>query len=118
MKEKSIKIKKAESLLLEVIPEALSSLSDNRVNTLSITQVVCDNGLSTADVYFYDATMTAKEIKEVINQLRLASSKVENNIKVSTGWFKSPKLFFKYDDTVEEMNKMEKLFEMIKNGKH
>ena len=40
---KSINLQRTESLLMELIPEALSNLDDNRINSLPITGVNCKN---------------------------------------------------------------------------
>ena len=57
---KSINLQRTESLLMELIPEALSELSDSRINSLPITAVNCKNGKYDAIVYFdgsdYDKT--------------------------------------------------------------
>ena len=38
---KSINLQRTESLLMELIPEALSNLVDSRINSLPITAVNC-----------------------------------------------------------------------------
>jgi ribosome-binding factor A len=52
MKDKSINLQRTQSLLMELIPEALSELSDSRINSLAITEVDCKNGKYDARVYF------------------------------------------------------------------
>ena len=49
---KSINLQRTESLLMELIPLALSQLSDSRINSLPITGVNCKNGKYDAIVYF------------------------------------------------------------------
>ena len=49
--KKSIKIQKTESLLKELIPEALSNFEDSRINSLLITDVDCSKGKYDALVY-------------------------------------------------------------------
>ena len=49
---KSVNLQRTESLLMELIPEALSNLDDNRINSLPITAVNCKNGKYDAIVYF------------------------------------------------------------------
>ena len=50
--EAKIKQQKTESILKEIIPEALASLSDERLHGLVVTNVVCSRGRSDAKVYF------------------------------------------------------------------
>ena len=50
---KSINLQRTESLLMELIPEALSNLVDTRINSLPITAVNCKNGKYDAIYHFY-----------------------------------------------------------------
>ena len=49
---------------MELIPEALSNLDDNRINSLPITEVNCKNGKYDAIVYFDGSDYDKNEIKE------------------------------------------------------
>ena len=51
MTEAQIKIKRTESLLMELIPEAFSSLNDARLHDLSVLAVKCSKGRSDAKIY-------------------------------------------------------------------
>ena len=115
MKQKSIKLQRVESILKELIPEALSSLDDSRVSGLNITDVDCSKGKYDADVYFYTPFLDDNQKKEVLKTLKSASSKLESYTLASTSWYRSPKFHFKYDKKVEELEKMEKLFQRIKS---
>ena len=48
---KSINLQRTESLLMELIPQALSQLSNSKINSLPITGVNCKNGKYDAIVY-------------------------------------------------------------------
>ena len=63
---KSINLQRTESLLLELIPEALSNLMDNRINSLPITAINCKNGKYDAIVYFDGSDFDKNEIKEYL----------------------------------------------------
>ena len=114
MKEKSVKIQKTESLLQELIPEALATLEDSRLSSLNITKVDCSRGKYDADVYFYEPSMDEGEVKEVMKLLSKVSPKITSHTLTSTGWFRSPKFHFKFDKSVDEMQRLEELFERIK----
>ena len=47
----NIKQQRLESLLVEVLSEALSQLSDTQINSLSITGVKCSRGKQSAEVF-------------------------------------------------------------------
>jgi ribosome-binding factor A len=115
MKNKSVKLQQTESTLKELIPEALATLSDERVNGLTITEVDCSRGKYDADVYIYSPFMDESEINEALKQLRVVSNKIEQHTLAVTGWYRSPKLHFKYDKKIEQVNRMEELFERIKS---
>ena len=51
MTEAEIKLKRTESILAELIPEALSQLNDDRLHSLDIVEVKCSRGRSDAKVY-------------------------------------------------------------------
>jgi len=46
MTPEEIKRKRTESVLREIIPEALATLDDSRINSLLVTEVVCSRGRS------------------------------------------------------------------------
>ena len=76
---KSINLQRTESLLMELIPEALSNLVDTRINSLPITAVNCKNGKYDAIVYFDGSDYDKNEIKEIIaslNKKKLGKSKM------------------------------------------
>jgi len=58
MSEKSIKVKRKESILVELLNEALSTLNDSRVNSLHILDVICSRGASDAKVYLEKSILT------------------------------------------------------------
>jgi len=51
MTEAQIKLKRTESILSELIPEALGSMNDKRLHELDVVDVKCSRGKSDAKVY-------------------------------------------------------------------
>jgi len=115
-RKKSINLQRVESVLQELIPEALSTFEDNTIKGLSITSVDCSRGKYDADVYFYVTFMSDIEIKEIEKSLKKVSSKVGQYVLASTNWYRSPKFHFKYDKSVDKMSRMEELFARIKKS--
>jgi len=66
MREEEIKRKRTESRLVELIPEALSTMNDNRINGLSVTEVVCSRGRYDAKVYLDKSYLDEKEQGEAL----------------------------------------------------
>jgi ribosome-binding factor A len=113
---KSIHLQKTESLLCELIPEALSSLGDFQINSLAITGVDCKNGKYDAKVYFDGSDFSKEELKEINQKLKKANGRIKSHILSATSWFKCPNFVFEVDETLENSKKLEKLFAQISKG--
>ncbi len=112
--DKSIKVKRKESLLKEIIPEVLSQMGDGRIRGLAVIDVVCSRDGSDAKVYLDKSYLNDKEQRESLKKLKQASGYIKSNVLKSTGWFKAPNLTFTFDALLENENRMEDLFEKIK----
>lgn len=117
MREEEIKRKRTESRLMELIPEALSGMNDNRINALSVTEVVCSRGRYDAKVYLDKSYLDEKEQAEAMKQLRTVSSYLSTYIRESEGWYKAPKFTFEFDDQLERISHIEALFKEISKRK-
>ncbi|MCK5110008.1 MAG: 30S ribosome-binding factor RbfA [Arcobacteraceae bacterium] len=117
MHDKSINLQRTESLLMELIPEALSELNDSRINSLPITEVDCKNGKYDARVYFDGSDYNNAELKEIRQLLRKASGRIKSHCLNATGWYKCPDFTFQKDDMLDKRNKMEDLFAQIASKK-
>jgi len=117
MREAEIKRKRLESRLVELIPEALATMNDNRINGLTVTEVVCSRGRYDAKVYLDKSYLNEQEQAQALKQLRIVSNYLSTYIRDSEGWFKSPKFTFEFDDQLERISHMESLFEKIANRK-
>ena len=117
MTQEEIKRHRVESVLKEVIPEALATLDDERINSLLVTEVVCSKGRSDAKVYLDKSFLSDKEQNEALKQLRSVAGYIQNHCKQSEGWFKAPRLTFEFDEQLEKQQRMEELFEQISKKK-
>ena len=114
---KSVNLQRTESLLMELIPEALATLNDTRINSLPITAVNCKNGKYDAIVY-YDGSDYKKTEHQAINKLLTkASGAIKSYCLNSTGWYKCPDFKFKADNGLEKSLNIESLFSQIKSKK-
>lgn len=113
MTQEEIKRHRVESTLKEIIPEALASLDDERINGLTVTDVVCSKGRSDAKVYLDTSFLNEKEQGEALRQLRSVAAYIQNQCKLSEGWFKAPRLTFEFDHQLEKVSRMEDLFKQI-----
>ena len=113
MREEEIKRKRTESRLVELIPEALSTMNDNRINGLTVTEVVCSRGRYEAKEYLEKSYLNEKEQGEALKQLRVVSNYLSTYIRESEGWFKAPKFTFEFDDQLERISHIEALFKEI-----
>ncbi len=113
MTNKSVNLQRTESLLAELIPEALSSLNDNRISSLTITEVDCKNGKYDAKVYFDASDYDKIELKEIRQSLRKANGIIKSYILGATSWYKCPDFTFLVDDMMDKRARMEDLFSQI-----
>jgi ribosome-binding factor A len=113
MKNKSVNLQRTESLLLELIPEALSSLNDSRIKSLTITDVDCKNGKYDAKVYYDGSDYSENELKDIRVCLVKANGRLKSYILNATSWYKCPDFNFLVDDMVDKRAKMEDLFLQI-----
>jgi ribosome-binding factor A len=117
MTHEEIKRHRTESVLKEIIPEALATLDDERINGLAVTDVVCSKGRSDAKVYLDTSFLTEKEQGEALRQLRIVSGFIQNHCKQSEGWFKAPRFTFEFDHQLEKVSRIEDLFKQIEGRK-
>jgi len=117
MHDKSINLQRPQSLLMELIPEALSGLNDNRINSLAITEVDCKNGKYDARVYFDGSDYDNAELKVIRGLLRKSSSRIKAHCLNATGWYKCPDFTFEKDNMLEKRSRMEDLFAQISSKK-
>lgn len=102
---------------MELIPEALSNLSDYRINSLPITGINCKNGKYDAIVYFDGSDFEEKEIPGVISALQKANGRIKSHVLAATGWYKCPNFKFQNDTTLEKSMNIEALFAQIEKKK-
>lgn len=114
MNPAEIKKLRTESLLVELIPEALSQLGDERLHDLSVTAVVCSKGRSDAKVYLDPSIYTKEEEQRILNQLIKAKNSIEGYCKNDQGWFRCPGLSFEFDHQLERSNTVEALLAKAK----
>ncbi len=117
MTHEEIKRHRVESVLKEIIPEALGTLDDERINGLSVTDVVCSKGRSDAKVYLDTSFLNEKEQGEALRQLRTVAGYIQNHCKQSEGWFKAPRFTFEFDHQLEKVTRIEDLFKQIEGRK-
>lgn len=108
-----IKKKRTESLLLELIPEAISSLNDARIHEVDVIEVVCSKGRSDAKVFLDPHSYTDQEKNTFLRLLRGARPLIESHCMQDQGWYRCPKLTFEFDTHFDRVSKVEDLFKQI-----
>lgn len=113
MTEAQIKVKRTESILVEIIPEGLGQLNDKRLHEIDIIEVKCSRGRSDAKVYIDPSYFSDEEKRTILRQLRKARAIVENYCLKDQGWFKCPTLKFEFDEHLKKTQTIEELFKKI-----
>lgn len=108
-----IKQKRTESLLMELIPEAISSLKDIRIHEVDVIDVVCSKGRSDAKVFLDPHSYTEKERNTFLKLLRGARVTIEAHCMQDQGWYRCPNMTFEFDTHFQRVSKVEDLFKQI-----
>ena len=110
----TVKLERMRSMLKELLIEALSHLDDERINSVSITDVECSKGKYNAKVFVQidnqDALATLKILKKAEGILR-------EYVLSNSGWFKCPHLQFVIDESLEKSQGIEAIFRQINEEK-
>lgn len=117
MNQKSVKIQKTESLLLELINGALSRLDDSRLSLLNITSVDCSKGKYDAYAYIEASDIPKNERTIIESRLKKVNGFISKEILASTGWFRAPKIHFKFDDSLNNIKRLDDIFKQIEKEK-
>ncbi|MDF1876410.1 30S ribosome-binding factor RbfA [Sulfurimonas sp. SAG-AH-194-L11] len=113
MTEAQIKIKRTESVLLELIPKALGQMNDKRLHELDILEVKCSRGKSDAKVYINPHQFKEQEKRDYLKLLRKARPIVETFVLKDQGWYRCPTFTFEFDELLEKSKNIDDLFSKI-----
>lgn len=113
MNPAEVKRLRTESVLKELIPEALSSLEDPYLKGLCVTDVECKKGRYDAFVYLDKMMLDDKEQAYVLSHLRHVEKHIQNHCMAAEGWYRAPNFHFKFDERLEYQNHIDKLFDKV-----
>jgi ribosome-binding factor A len=111
--DKSIKLLRTESILKQLIPEAISTLDDPYINSISVVDVKCSRGKYNATVYLDATLLNENEQKYILVHLKKANVYIKNYCKQAESWFRAPDFKFTFDTSLKYQNRMDTLFEKI-----
>lgn len=115
MREKKVQQKRTESVLKELVADAIGSLNDDNINNLVVTEVVCSRGKYDATVYLNKTDYSEKEQNNALKSLRRAKGFIKSHCLSNSGWYKCPDFTFQFDKDLERMNRIDDLFAQIKD---
>ena len=113
MTEAEIKLKRTESVLLELVPQALGSLNDKRLHELNILEVKCSRGKSDAKVYINPIDLSEQEKSNYLKLLKKARPIIETFCLKDQGWYRCPKFTFVFDEQLKKSQSIDELFKKI-----
>jgi ribosome-binding factor A len=116
--EEKIKRERTEAILKELVPEAFSTLNDERIRGMAVTDVVCSKGRDDAKIYLDTAFVDNDEREGIISQLNRARPIIESYCATEQGWYRTPKLSFEFDDLLQKESRMDQLFKKIEKALH
>jgi len=117
MTEAQIKLKRTESVLAELIPQALAAMNDKRLHDLNIIEVKCSRGKSDAKVYIDPSEFSDQEKRDYLKLLRNARPIIETHCLKDQGWYRCPKFTFEFDEHLKKTQNIEELFKKIAKDK-
>jgi ribosome-binding factor A len=105
------RMRRINEVLREVVGAAISSeLSDPRIGFVTVTSVETSPDLRTAKV-FVSVLGDAEEREATLSALRSSHGVIQSRIAAETRMKRTPKLTFRYDDTVEQGIRVSELLE-------
>lgn len=116
MNQAEIKRKRTESVLKEVLPQAFSMLDDTQLQNLIVTEVVCSRGRYDSKVYLDKSGVNLDEQQDILKKLRKVQGFLKNYIRESEGWYRSPNFTFEFDEYLEQVGRIDELFNKIKGS--
>ncbi len=115
MTEAQIKLKRTQSVLAELIPQALGAMNDKRLHNLNIIEVKCSHGKSDAKVYIDPSEFSEQEKRDYLKLLRKARPIIETHCLKDQGWYRCPKFTFEFDEHLKQAQNIDELFKKIAN---
>lgn len=117
MKPHEVKRLRTQSLLKEMLGEALANLNDPLLAGLLVIDVELKKGKYDAFVYLDKEMYDEKEQEFILAKLKKAHPAIKDYILNASSWFRSPNFHFAFDDNLEKINKIEALFAQIAKEK-
>ena len=114
---KSINLQRTESLLCELVPEALASLNDSSINSIGVTDIDCKRGKHNAVVYFDATDFDKDELRAIKQSLKKANGVIKTYCLNATGWYRCPDFKFVVDAKIKKDMRLEELFHQIEQEK-
>ena len=112
--EKNVRILRAESALTDLVREAIGSLGNEMINSLSITRVECSRGISDAAVYILDENFSENEKRKIISELKKSGSYIARYCTATGAIAKMPKMTFCFDDSMEKEKRLTEILGSVK----
>lgn len=111
----SYRLDRISSDIIQEINKILSEeIRDETLKNVSITDITIDTDLTYATVYFMTRLDDTKMVEDKLNK---ASSFIRYNLANRLDLRSTPFLKFKYDDSVDKGEKIEKILESIDEDK-
>ena len=99
----------------ETVADAIASLNDKTIASLTVVEVKVARGKSDAKVYLNGVGFSKEEKEQLVSRLKKASGYIAKHCLASLGKYKLPMLTFIMDDSTEALSKMDELFKRIED---
>jgi len=103
-------MRRINEVLREVVGAAIGELSDPRIGFVTVTSVETSPDLRTAKVFV--SVLGDEEAREAtLSALHSSHGVIQSRIAAETRMKRTPKLTFRYDDTIEQGIRVSELLE-------
>ena len=104
------RMRRINEVLREVVGAAIGELSDPRIGFVTVTSVETSPDLRTAKVFV--SVLGDEEAREAtLSALHSSHGVIQSRIAAETRMKRTPKLTFRYDDTIEQGIRVSELLE-------
>jgi ribosome-binding factor A len=105
---------RAQNALYERLCEAIASLNDEELASLSALEAVLSRDKKDATALIDASGISPNDRPRLLSKLKKASGYLSGYIATAQGWRQAPALHFRFDDSLENAARLDEIFARIR----